>query len=341
VARETMKNVGAPAAAAPADLLSTAARSPLFLDEWIEYNRRRWRVTPERVVLGKPDGTPRLETVYYRSRSGRIWRPPRTIYQPVTFQTSPDTGAHRAYTQWLDLSQELAARMTRTGIKDTLVLGPEVSDVRAWRWERLIVGVRYTFLQDLPYDLTQANQSVRSRIKKAQKSGYTCRRSDSTADVFACLIETEERSGFNHQYSAEDLESARRLVGPEHFRCYSAYAPSGEPAASYVVLHNEGGHALAWLISTRTKHLSSGVTQLLHRYITQDLADAGAAGFDLVGASLQSVAAAKSGWVPRLVPCYYLQQYSSRRIAAFAYRGMQDIYARFKAARRERPVTPG
>ena len=318
----------------------TASRSPLFLEEWVEHIRRRWKVRPERIVLGKPDGTPRLDAVLYRTRSGKFWQPPDTPYVPVAFETTPDAGFHSIYTHWTDLSDTLAAHMATTGISKILTLMPEVSDVRAWRWHGFLVGVRYTFYQEFPYDLAQANQSVRAHIKKAQKAGYTCRRADSTADVSACLSETEERSGYNHEYSLEQLEALQRFLGREHLRCYTAYAPSGEPAASYGVLHNEGGHALAWIISTRTNHLPSGVTQLLHRYVTQDLENAGAAGFDLVGASLESIAAAKAGWGPRLVPHYYLQQYSPRRIAGFAYYGMQDIVARFKEARRKSGSAP-
>jgi hypothetical protein len=312
----------------------TAAHSPLFLEEWVEYIRRRWKVRPERIVLGKPDGTPRLEAVLYRRRSGRFWQPPGTVYVPVAFETSPDTGFHRAYTQWTGLSHELAVQMATTGISHTLNLAPDVTDVRAWRWHGLLVGVNYTFYQEFPYDLAQANQSVRSQINKAQKAGYTCRRADSTADVSACQSETEERSRVDYHYPREQLEAAQRFLGREHLRCYTAYAPSGEPAASYGVLHNEGGHALAWIISTRTNHLPSGVTQLLHRYVTQDLENAGAAGFDLVGADTRSIAAAKAGWGPVLVPYYYVQQYGFRRIADYAYRGVQEMSARFAAARR-------
>ena len=293
----------------------TASCSPLFVEAWIEYNRRRWRTRAERIVLGKADGTPRLEAVVYRTRSGRIWQPPRNVYLPVAFETAPDTGAHRAYTQWTDLAQELAAQTAASGIKNTVNLLPEVTDVRPWQWEGLLTGVKYTLYQNFPYDITQANQSVRSRIKKARKAGYRCGRADSAADVFVCLAETEKRSGFDAAYSLEQLEEAQRFVGPEHFRCYTAYAESGEPAASYVVLHNAGGHALAWVISTRTRHLQSGVTQLLHDHVVQDLQDAGAAGFDLAGANTESISAAKAGWGPRLVPYYHLQQYGPRRLA--------------------------
>jgi hypothetical protein len=102
------------------------------------------------------------------------------------------------------------------------------------------------------------------------------------------------------------------------------------------VLHAPGAHALAWIISTRTKHLPSGATQQLHWYITQDLADAGASGFDLVGAGAESIAAAKAGWGPRLVPYYYLQQYGVRRMGAYVYRGLQEMYGRrFSGGRSE------
>ncbi len=270
----------------------------------------------------------------YRARSGRFWQPPRNVYVPVAFHTAPDTSTHRSYKQWTDLAQELAARMATTGIKNTMTFLPEVTDVRPWQWQGLLASVKYTLYQDFPYDIAQTNQSVRARIKKAQKAGYTCRRADATADVSVCLSETEKRSGFDHFYTLAQLEEAQRFVGREHFRCYTAYAPSGEPASSYIVLHNTGGYALAWVISTRTEHLPSGATQLLHRYVTQDLQDAGAAGLDLAGANTDSISAAKAGWGPRLLPCYSLQQYGPRRIAAYTFRGMQAMAGRLAAARR-------
>ncbi|MGD9526937.1 GNAT family N-acetyltransferase [Pseudonocardia sp.] len=309
----------------------TASHSPLFLDVWLEYNRRRWKLRPERVSLGQAGGTPRLDAVLYRGRGGRIEQPPRNVYLPVAFETAPDTGAHRRYTQWTELASRLGEQMAADGVRNTINLVPEIGDIRPWTWHGLLAGVKYTFLQDLPYDLAQASQSVRSRIKKAQKAGYTCRRSDSVADVSACLTETQERSGFDFDFPMDQLDEAQRFVGTEHFRCYTAYAPSGEPAASYVVLHNPGGWALAWIISTRTKHLPSGATQQLHHYIAQDLTDAGAAGFDLVGAGAESISAAKAGWGPRLVPYYFLQQYGARRMGAYVYRGVQEMSGRFGA----------
>jgi hypothetical protein len=148
------------------------------------------------------------------------------------------------------------------------------------------------------------------------------------------MSETEKRSQFSHDYSFGQLEAAQRFVGREHLRCYTAYALSGEPAASYVVLHDTGGYGLALVISTRTEHLQSGVTQLLHRYVTQELEDAGAAGLDVAGANSRSISAAKAAWGPRLLPYYSLQQYGPRRIAAYTFRGVQDMVGRFAAARR-------
>jgi hypothetical protein len=312
---------------------ASALSSPLFLESWVEFNRRRWNVRAERVVLGEPGGTPRLEALLYRGRSGRLVRPARTFYVPVAFETAPGTGRHRAYSQWDDLSNELAAHMAAAGVAQAQVLPPEVADVRAWQWNGFVVGVRYTYYQDLPYDLGQASQSVRAHVKKARAAGYNCRRSDSVADVASCQVEMEQRAGYDHEYTAAHLDAAQRFVGPDHFRCYTAYAPSGEPAASNVVLHNPGGRALGWLMATRTAHLPSGVNQLLQWHLLQDLADAGAAGLDMVGASLESIAAAKASWRPRLLPHYTVEERSPRLVASFAYRGLQDVYRRYRRVR--------
>jgi hypothetical protein len=309
-----------------------AACSPLLLEEWTEFNRRRWSVQPRRLNLGTESGGASLEAILYLNKRGHVWQPPRNVYLPVCFTTPADTGASRSARQWSDLSKELAGHMLEAGIDNTITLLPEVTDVRAWQWAGFQAGVKYTYYQDFPYDISLANQSVRSRIKKAQKAGYVCRRADSAADVMACLSETEVRSGFDQYLTLPQMEWAQRLVGAEHFRCYGAYDSDGKPAAAYVVLHNEGGYALAWIISTRTAHLPSGVTQLLHHYVIQDLQDAGAAGFDMVGANMESIATAKASWGPRLVPYYYVQQYSVRRIAAHAYRGAEFMLRRMRGA---------
>ena len=310
-----------------------AACSPLLLEEWAEFNRRRWGVEPRRLSLGGESGGARLEAVLYLSKRGHVWQPPRNVYLPVSFTTPPDTGASRAARQWTDLSKELAGCMLEAGIENTVTFVPEVTDVRAWQWAGFQAGVKYTYYQDFPYDIAQANQSARSRIKKAQKAGYVCRRADCAADVMACLNETEMRSGFDQYLTLAQMEWAQRLVGAEHFRSYAAYDSDGRPAAAYVVLHKEGGYALAWIISTRTAHLPSGVTQLLHQYVIEDLQNEGAAGFDMVGANMQSIATAKASWGPRLVPYYCVQQYSMRQIAAHAYRGTDFMLHRMRGRR--------
>jgi hypothetical protein len=314
---------------------NTASCSPLLLEEWAEFNRRRWQVEPRRLTLGQASGGARLDAVLYVDRRGRVWQPPRNVYLPIAFQAAPDAGASRTARQWTELSKELAAHMLETGTSNTVTFPPEVSDVRAWQWAGFQAGVKYTYYQDFPYELAMANQSARSRIRKAQKAGYMCRAADSAADVMACLNETQKRSAFDYGLSLAQLEAAQELIGSQHLRCYAAYDSCARPAAAYVTLHNEGGYALAWIIATRTAHLPSGVTQLLHHYVVQDLQDAGAAGLDLVGANMESIAAAKASWGPRLVPYYSVQQYTARRIAEQAWRGATTMLQQRKWLRKE------
>src|SRR5439155_26920497 len=110
----------------------------LYDDAWLEFNRQKWGVTPERVRFAtEPDGRPAVEVVYYLDRRGRIWKPPTNTYLPVHFVPTATQALGRLDRQWQSVSELLAADMRKRGLANDAALPPDITDVRAWQWAAL------------------------------------------------------------------------------------------------------------------------------------------------------------------------------------------------------------
>jgi len=262
---------------------------------------------PVRFDAGQAE-LPRLRAVLYLDERGRVVRPPLNPYLAVEFQSTNTKHEFRVTGQWLRLAEQLAETMRERGVHRELFLPPDVTDVRPWQWGGFRTGMRYTYQLHFPYDLRQADTGVRGRVKKAGSLGYRCERTTNMRDAWECLQATEERQGFAHQLSVEDLELARRCLGDEALRGYVCYAPDGTPAASAYVLHAPQARGIGWLAGAKREHLSQGAVQFLDSFLLADLQQIGAAGFDFVGANLPSIATAKSYWGGELVPYSVLEQ---------------------------------
>lgn len=308
--------------------------TPLALDGWLEFNRIKWGVTPQRVRLKARDGDqPAVDAVFYLNKRGRLCLPLRNPYMALDFRPTAQS-AERVGRQWLEVSNALTQAMAERAPFSAIPLPPTIKDVRPWRWAGFTVGVRYTLRLGLPFDLSQAYGSLRTCVRKAEKAAYRCERGARLEHVHLCLQETEDFKGFRHELSLHDLETASALLGSDHFRPYVAYAPDGEPACAGVVLHVPGGEALLWVGGTRPSHRSSGAYQLLQSTIAGELAADGATGWDLAGANIPSVAAAKASLGAELVPYYTVEAFGVKPLARWL-RG----WWRFQAKRRGPALT--
>lgn len=280
--------------------------NPLMLEGWHEFNRIKWRVRPLRLTFGEAGGDgARLEAVLYLDRRGRVYLPHANPYLPVRFHPPPAKFASRVERRWLSLAEPLAAEMRARGIANGVDLPVGIKDARPWRWAGFPVGVKYTYLIPLPHGIERMEESYRTHIRRANRAGYRCERTDRLVDLYGCLGETAARKGFRSNLDLRDLEQARALLGDEHFRVYVCYAPDGQPAAANVVLHQPGGQAVGWVSGTASAHLSTGAAQLLVAFTLADLAAAGATCLDLAGGNIPGVARAKSQFGAALVP-YFL-----------------------------------
>lgn len=300
------------------EIVSSAGLS-LFSGRQLERRDPKWGVEPHRVQLSDGNGAT-IEALYHLDRSGRIWRPPLSPgpYLPVTFDAPPGEPDARIEHQWLHLAQMLAEDMRERGLASRIALSPDIADIRPWQRQGFHVEVGYTYCVDLPYDRTHMRPEIRRVIAKSERAGFACVPTTDLADVYACLIETEQRKGFSSYLDVADLELLQHTLGKDALRAYACYSPDGEMAASAIELHKPGGRALGWLAGTKTAYLSSGVSQHLYAYIFDDLAAAGATSYDFGGANIFSIAAAKAQWGGRLVPYYRLESGSPRDFARLA-----------------------
>ncbi|MGB8954223.1 MAG: GNAT family N-acetyltransferase [Tumebacillaceae bacterium] len=289
--------------------VETGRCDPLFLPGWQEFNRLKWGVTPLAVQFGLENSDlPRLDAMLYLNPRGRVVRPPLNPYLAVVFQPTSTTHSFRIASQWMKVAQLFVGKMREFGLSRTLFLPPEIGDVRPWQWAGFRTSVRYTYHLDFPYDLRMADTGVRSRVRRAERLGYVCKRTTDVRAIWECLKATEERQGFDHHLTVEDLELARRCLGDEHLRGYVCYGPQGEPASAAYVLYAPGGKGIGWLHGAKKEHLSDGAVQLLDAFIIKELQESGAIGFDFVGANLPSVATAKSYWGCELIPYYVIEE---------------------------------
>ena len=304
--------------------VSNVDSSPLSHEAWLEFNRWKWGVQPLRFRYREGGEKPCLEAVLYIGRRGSIVHPRLNPYIPIVFASSEGAAPLRASRQWLELGSCLARDMEERGVQGQVALAPTASDMRVWQWQGFDVRPRYTYVIEFPWEPHSADYAVRKNFHKAVRAGYKCVRVMSMKDVWACLVETEERQVFRYGLDPNDLECALNMLGEEYLRAYVCYSSTGAPASARVVLHRAGGRAVDWVAGTCLAHRTSGATQLLIAHVIEDLGRAGATGFDFAGANIANVAASKMVWGGPLVPYYTVQSCSIRSVVEHGVRWLRS-----------------
>ena len=289
--------------------------TPLELPGWLEFNTWRTGLTAHRFSAA-PGGGPEIRAVFYVDRRGRLKLPPNNPFIPVVFRSARQRPSGRT-AEWLRAAAPLVEEMRRRGVTNQLYLPPDVEDVRPWRWRGFLVGVRYTYCLDFPFDSVLVDRQTQRHGDKAMMLGMTVKQVTDVEPVVECLAETEARKGFSLGISVRELRVAHNLLGSDNLRMYVCFDREGRSAATRVVVHSPGTRAIAWMAGTIMAHRADGANHLVWRYSLEDLASAGATGIDLCGANIESVAAFKSQWGSRLVPTYTVRTYSARAGARF------------------------
>jgi hypothetical protein len=291
-------------------------KSPLLLDGWVEYNKIKWGVTPLSVTWsdnGKE--RPSLNTVFYLNSKNKVVLPPLNPYIGLEFTTTETDKTYKLYSQWQKASDFLSEKMKELSTSKMIMLPPGIEDIRSWVWKRYLVGVKYTYLLDFPYRISEAKSEVRTNIRKAIKKGFVAERSTNLEHVYNCLLSTEKRKSFSHQLSLQDLQLVYQLLGDNHFRAYVCYAPNGEVASASVCIICDDGYAIGWVRGTKEEYLTKGAAMYLDQIIIDDLQNTKAKGIDFCGANIRSVEKVKRQWGGDLVPFYSIEKYGVLSLA--------------------------
>lgn len=286
-----------------------ATPSALVDPRWWEWSSRVSGLDIEPVsVAGRGSPPSELAGAVFRDRRGRVAIPPQSPYLPISYTGVSEGRGGRAERFWLETAEQFAQFLIGAGLATPIILPVGFFDARPFTWVGLRASVCYTYIVDLPRDPAMSNPSVHKRSRKASGLGYQAGRSSDWPAIYACLRVTEVAKGFDHRISLPDLELGEALMGPEMFRGYVVRDRSGEVASAGVRIHVPGHRAVDWVQGATRQALKDGVNQLMYGYVMDDLAAADAPSFDLGGANIREVAAAKSSWGYPLVPQLVIEQ---------------------------------
>jgi hypothetical protein len=293
--------------------------APFGLPGWIEYAQERWGLRAEtlRFARSEPQGA-HLECVVYSDARGRLRMPPHNAYLSLRYTPSPSPSRRRAESHWLELAEQLAAELAGRRSRGPLCLPPAVADVRPWQWAGYEAVACYTYLLDLPADLSASRSEHRRKLRRAGERGFVCERTADVDAVVDCIRATEQRQGFTHDLSAGDLERLLGLIGDEACLLYLCRAPDGTPAAARVVLAAPGGSAIGWASGTCAKYLPAHAGALLEAHAFEDLGACGVRVFDFGGANQRHTALAKVAWGARLQAFFVVTPLDLHRLATQA-----------------------
>jgi hypothetical protein len=290
--------------------------TPLELPGWLEFNAWRTGLEARRFSFALTPNGPEIRAVLYIDRRGRVTMPPNNPYLPIAFQSARQGNSGQT-AEWLRAVAPLVEEMRQRGVTNGITFPPEVDDVRPWSWRGFLVGVRYSYYLDFPFDPALMSRTTRRLLDKAPSLAMSVDRVVDVGQVVDCLTDTEARQRFSSRLGLRELEAARDLLGPESLKMYACFDRKGQPAASTVVVHAPGARAIGWLLGMKGTHRADGAVHLLWRHAFEDLASEGATGIDLCGANIESIAAFKSHWGARLVPYYSVRTFSVRAGARF------------------------
>jgi len=296
--------------------------SPFWLDGWLKWNEEMWNLKSERVLYTSAGKDfPRMEGVLYTDKNGNVRMPPRNPYLPFLFSTSGTDKPDRVYRQYLDIMDVFTADLLKRGIRGKIALPPGFIDARPFQWKGMDVGLHYTFLQTLPYDLSLSDSSIKNKINKAKKMGYSIKQSNDWVAVLHSLKETEEAKSFSHHTDYSAIFRCSELLGSNSFLGYVGYDSTGEPVAGGLRLLMSSGVVIDWSQGAVREHLNNGIIQLMYNYVLDDAYNRGGKLFDWTGANTPPVALAKSAWGSVLTPYLVIRskdyRYTARTVVNF------------------------
>lgn len=298
---------------------------PLLQRGWVEFNCEKWGLTSEVIELGPSKGTTwELKTILYFNSKQQLVLPPRNPHIPVSFNCN-SSKIYSVNRRKRLAVESLVEQYSKHHIKGAINLSPVINDVRPFTWAGMSVEPMYTYHIALDGYAEMMDSSVLRKARKARKLGYTCEISNDFQSVYECLKGPEERKGFDHRVSAEELFKLKSFMG-DNFICFLAKDKNGNPVGAWVRIFSEYGMAMGWSAGIKTEALKDGVNNLLGEFSLSYFHEKGCDKFDFVGANIPSVASMKEAWGGELTTYYSIRTPSLRNQLIINYKYAAKLF---------------
>lgn len=292
---------------------------PLFEKGWVSFNERQWDITAETIEI-KPDKGSAwlLRTIFYVDKKGRLVMPDRNSHLPVLFEcnsTKPTTIASNK----TEAISKLAEKVVEKKPKSNLIFSSIIDDVRPFQWAGFNATPRYTYILMLKDWREKADKRLLRHARRAKEQGFYCELTDDIKIIQECLRFSEERKGFSHRVSNENLEFLLGQLGSERLLASVCYSKEGVPVGARLTVCTPGDSAYAWSAGINIDALRAGCNPLLFEFVVDELLKRNCSSLDLVGANIPEVATAKSAFGGQLITYYSVERMTLRNLVKQSY----------------------
>lgn len=297
---------------------------PLFEAGWISFNERQCGLTAENIEITSAKGNAwSLQTILYFDKNGRIAMPVRNSHLPVTFECSSLKPATIASAKTEAITQ-LAEKIKAGRPKASLSFSPVIDDVRPFQWAGFDVVPRFTYLLQLDNWQEKADKRLLRHARRAKEQGYYCELTTDVELVQHCLGFSEERKGFSHSVSNENIHYLLDKMGEDKLLASVCYSRDKVPVGARITICTPNNMAHAWSAGLNIEALRAGCNPLLFEFVASELLKRNCTSFDLVGANIPGVAKAKSAFGGELTTYYSMERNTVRNIMKKSYQWLKS-----------------
>lgn len=287
------------------------SKDPLANSKWVEFCSKFFNISYENIEFCSPGGLKATMVIYYNG-ARKIITPPLSNHVPIIISGTLPQKSYKANREIRALMEEISKWLSKQECFE-LSISHLFNDIRSIDPNTFISKMKYTFILDLPHDLSLSDPSIRKNINKGYRSGFEYRKAtlNDIKGIQACIKQTQERQKF--QYGISDQYLFDVISGPVSSVVSSNVAVFNDQIVGFRAVVFEEHHGSYDLIAAvLDEHLKSGVTQGLIYYILKNLHDEyKCTYFDFGGANLKSVSVAKESWGGHLTGYFHLSKLST------------------------------
>lgn len=190
-----------------------------------------------------------------------------------------------------------------------LINAPDLIDIRPFIWKGWNPVVYYTYILPLHGDILKiVSKDARQNIRKAQKQGISSTRRFDPNVFWDLMVRTFEKKGEQPPISEKHLTGMLAMIKEARAgEMRIASTSSGEIVAAEVTVW-DAKMAHSWSAAAAPEYLSTGAPSLLCYDTFTSLKERDFSAINLMAGNLPHLSAFISGFNPRLVPYYGVDQ---------------------------------